>query len=152
MYKILWAFLIMVAIAMPLHAELTYEGGYNPNQNLQQYFAEAYPNYDKSIIYVFYNDNPCYSCPQAIALIEQIYDKYYSQKYSLFVIDYENDQEYNFIENYNLEEPLEVVLVKVDDGATFGYKKLENLQDQTSDPASFSENFRYQVDSFLGTD
>ena len=35
MIKLLWAFMIMVALAIPLHAELTYEGAYNPNQNLQ---------------------------------------------------------------------------------------------------------------------
>lgn len=152
MLKIFWSFLILVAIALPLHAELYYEGGFNPDQNLQEYFSEAYPNYNKSIIYIFYNDEPCYSCPQAIAMIEDVYDKYYSQKYSLFIINYQDDREYNFIENYNLEEPLEVVLVKVDDGATFGYKKLENLQNQISDPVSFSENLRYQINSFLGTD
>lgn len=41
MIKLLWAFMIMVALAIPLHAELTYEGAYNPNQNLQEYFDEA---------------------------------------------------------------------------------------------------------------
>lgn len=61
MIKLLWAFMIMVALAIPLHAELTYEGAYNPNQNLQEYFDEAYPNYDKPIIYVFSTTIPASS-------------------------------------------------------------------------------------------
>lgn len=142
--------MIMVAMAIPLHAELTYEGAYNPNQNLQEYFDEAAPNYDKSIIYIFYNNNPCFQCPQAIEMIEQVYNEYYKDQYSMFIIDYENDDEYNFIETYNLSQPLEVVLVRVNDGATFGYKKLDNLQNQLSDPTSFSENLQNQINDFLG--
>lgn len=90
--------MIMVALAIPLHAELTYEGAYNPNQNLQEYFDEAYPNYDKPIIYVFFNNDPCFQCPQTIELIEQVYNRNYQNEYSLFLINYQNDDEYNFIE------------------------------------------------------
>lgn len=149
MIKLLWAFMIMVALAIPLHAELTYEGAYNPNQNLQEYFDEAYPNYDKPIIYVFFNNDPCFQCPQTIELIEQVYNRNYQNEYSLFLINYQNDDEYNFIETYDLNQPLEVVLVDVADGQSIGYKKLENLQNQISDPVSFSENLQYQINSFF---
>ena len=149
MIKLLWAFMIMVALAIPLHAELTYEGAYNPNQNLQEYFDEAYPNYDKPIIYVFFNNDPCFQCPQTIELIEQVYNRNYQNKYSLFLINYQNDDEYNFIETYDLNQPLQIVLVDVADGQSIGYKKLENLQNQISDPVSFSENLQYQINSFF---
>src|SRR5574344_1115327 len=103
MHKILWAILLVSAIILPLRAELTYESGYIPNQSLQEYFNEAYPNYNKSIIYVFFNsDMSCYNCPQTIDMIEKVYDEYYQNLYSFFIIDYANDQEYNFIETYNL--------------------------------------------------
>ena len=74
MLKIFWSFLILVAIALPLHAELYYEGGYNPNQTLQQQLAEDNPRYPRPIIFVFYDNNPCYECPQTIELIENIYN------------------------------------------------------------------------------
>lgn len=144
--------MIMVALALPLHAELTYQGEYDPNQNMQEYFSEAYPNYDKSIIYIFFNNDQCYDCPQTIELIEKVYDQYYAGKYNLFVINYQNDDEYNFIQTYNLNQPLEVVMVQVEDGQRLGYKKLENLQDDISDPETFSRDLRYQINSFLGTD
>ena len=118
-------------------------------QNLQEYFDEAYPNYDKPIIYVFFNNDPCFQCPQTIELIEQVYNRNYQNKYSLFLINYQNDDEYNFIETYDLNQPLEIVLVDVADGQSIGYKKLENLQNQISDPVSFSENLQYQINSFF---
>lgn len=142
--------MIMLALALPLHAQLNYQGEYNSNQNMQEYFSEAYPNYDKSIIYIFFNNNQCYQCPETIAMIENVYNQNYASEYNLFVINYQNDQEYNFIQTYNLSQPLEVVLVQVDDGQTLGYKKLENLQNNISDPETFSRDLRYQINSFLG--
>lgn len=152
MQKLLWAFLLGISVVLPLRAELTYQGGYNPDITLEEYFAEENPNYKKSIIYIFYNDvnMVCENCPQTIELIEQVYNNNFQNDYQLFIIDYGNDEEYNFIQTYQLNQPLEVVLVKVNDGAEFGYKKLENLNYQTSDPISFADNLIFQINSFLG--
>lgn len=152
MQKLLWAFLLGFAVILPLRAELSYQGEYTPDTPLQEYFQEAYPNENKSIIYVFYNDvnMTCENCPQTISLIEQVYDNNYQENYSLFVINYGNDDEYNFINTYQLSKPFEVVLVKVDDGAEFGYKKLEDLNYRISDPLSFADELTFQIDSFLG--
>ena len=119
-------------------------------QALQEYFAESATNYNKSIIYVFYNNNPCYNCPQAMSMLEKLYQEYYADKYSLFMINYQDDNEYGFVTAYNLARPLEVVLVRIEDGSAFGYQKIENLQNQTSDNVSFDEYVRYRIDSFLG--
>lgn len=153
MQKMLWAFLLGFACINSLRAELTYQGDYVPHISLQPYFDQAYPNPQKSIIYVFYNDvnMSCQNCPRTINLIEQVYNHNFQNEYDLFVIDYGNDDEYNFIQTYNLSQPLEVVLVRVDDGATFGYKKLEGLNYQTSDPQSFSDDLKFQIQSFLAT-
>ncbi len=136
--------------SFPARAELQFQDNNDSNINMQEYFEESRPNYNKSIIYVFYNNEPCENCGQAIELIEQAYNQNYAGQYSLLLIDYQNDQEYNFIETYSLSQPLEVVLQRVDDGATFGFKKLEGLQNQISDPVSFQENFTNQVNNFLG--
>ncbi len=152
MYKIFWGFLIGIAITMPLHAQLNYEGADNANQDIQEYFQSAYPQYDKPIIYIFFNNNQCYGCPQTIAMIENVYNQYYKDKYNLFIINYQNDQEYNFIDTYDLDQPLEVVLVQVNDGQAGAYKKVQDiigLEEETSDPVSFSKDLRYQIDSFL---
>lgn len=152
MQKALWSFLLGIAFIMPLHAELTYQGQFNPGMSLQEYFDAAYPQPQKSIIYIFYNDRSmtCQNCPETIALIENIYNQNYQNEYDLFVIDYGNDDEYNFIQTYQLNRPLEVVLVKVDNGAQFGWKKLEGLNYQISDQTSFSDNLQYQINSFFG--
>ena len=151
MQKLLWAFLLGFAVILLLHAELSYQEGYNPELSLQEYFNQAYPHYNKSIIYIFYNDvnMTCENCPQTIELIEQVYNDSFQNDYDLFIIDYGNDEEYNFIQTYQLSKPLELVMVRVDDGAEFGYKKLENLNYQISDPISFKDNLKFQINSFL---
>ena len=151
MLKWLWTFVAVTMFILPVQAELTYQGAYDPDQSLSEYFQKAYPRYNKPIIYVFYNDvnMSCENCPQTIELIERVYNQKYQNKYDLYIIDYGNDQEYNFIQTYNLNQPLEVVLVRVDNGAEFGYKKLENLNYQISDVESFADNLEYQIEPFL---
>jgi len=150
MFRFFIAVLILCGAAIPLHAELTYQGGFNHNMSLEQYLNAEHPKYDRSIIYVFYNSQTCYNCEQTAKLIEDVYDKYYQDKYQLEIIDYFSDSTYNYQSNYDLKNPLEVVLQRVEYGNAQGYRKIENLENQTSDAASFEENLKYQINSFLG--
>lgn len=126
------------------------QDGFGQAQALQEYFDAAPENANKSIIYVFYNNNDCYGCPQAMDMFEKLYQKRYADVYSLFMIDYQNDQEYDFITQYQLSRPLEVVMVRIQDGAAFGYEKIENLQNMTSDTVSFDDYVSNRIDNFLG--
>ena len=149
MKKLIFAFCLL-QIATASAQSLQYDGTYNPDTPLKQYFAAEDENYQKSIIYVFFNDESCYGCPQTIAALEDIYNRYYQNKYSFFIINYQQDTQYDFATAYNLTEPLTVVLVKVNDGAAMGYEKLTDLQNQISDADSLERYFRYRVESFLG--
>ncbi len=146
------AFIFVLALltALPASAQVQPTDGYMPSQGTQEYFAASETNYDKSIIYIFFNNEPCYTCAAAIEMIEQIYDRNFIDEYNMFMINYQNDDENNFIETYSLSKPLEVVLVRIDDGSPFGYRKIENLQDMTSDPVSLQDYFVNQVNNFLG--
>lgn len=143
-------FALFMLIALPAQAQVQPADGYMPSQGLQEYFAASRSDYDKSIIYVFFNNEPCYTCAAAIEMIEKFYDNNFIDEYNMFMINYQNDDENNFIETYSLSQPLEVVLVRIDDGAPFGYRKLQNLQDMTSDPVSLQDYFVSQVNDFLG--
>ena len=150
MLKFICAGLLALGIISNAQAELYYEGGYNPNLTLQQQLAADNPYYPRPIIFVFYNNNPCYECPQTIELIEDVYNANYQGIYDFYIINYEDDLNYNFIQNYNLSQPLEVVLQQVVDGQMTNFRKLEYLQNQISDPTSFFDNLTYQINSFLG--
>ncbi len=145
----IYIFLLALFVSFPAAAQVENTDGYMPSQGLQPYFDESNPNYDKSIIYVFFNNQPCYECAQAVEMIEQSYNQNFIDTYNMFLINYENDGENNFIETYQLSQPLEVVMVRVDDDADFGYKKIEGLQNMTTDPTSFNEYFVEQVNNFL---
>ncbi|MBQ8785365.1 MAG: hypothetical protein IJZ59_04905 [Alphaproteobacteria bacterium] len=150
MYKF-FIVILLICQAMVVNAQLPqYEGSYNDNPTLQEYFDAAYPHYDKSIIYIFYNNEYCYGCPQAIDMLEKLYYEKYADEYDLYIIDYQNDHEYNFISTYNLSQPLEVVLVRIQDGSSFGYEKIENLQNRIYDKIAFDDYIEYRINSFLG--
>lgn len=150
MHKALFAGLLALGTISNAQAELYYEGGYNPNLTLQQQLAADNPYYPRPIIFVFYNNNPCYECPQTIELIEDVYNANYQGIYDFYIINYQDDLNYNFIQNYNLSQPLEVVLQQVVDGQMTNFQKLDYLQNQISDPTSFSDNLTNQINSFLG--
>lgn len=150
MLKIFCAGLVFLGTITDAQAELYYEGGYNPNLTLQQQLAADNPYYPRPIIFVFYNNNPCYECPQTIELVEDIYNANYKGTYDFYIINYQDNENYNFIQNYNLSQPLEVVLQQVVDGQMTNFRKLDYLQDQISDQTSFFDNFTYQINSFLG--
>ena len=150
MHKALFAGLLTLGTISNAQAELYYEGGYNPNLTLQQQLAADNPYYPRPIIFVFYNNNPCYECPQTIELIEDVYNANYQGIYDFYIINYQDDLNYNFIQNYNLSQPLEVVLQQVVDGQMTNFQKLDYLQNQISDPTSFSDNLTNQINSFLG--
>lgn len=132
------------------NAQLEYQGSFSANQPLEEYFAAEDQNYNKSIIYIFYNGDECYQCPQTIALTEEIYNQYYAGRYSLFVIDYENDDEYDFIEAYNLNEPLSIVLVKIQDGESLGYHKISNPQNLYEAPEDYTQYITQVINDYLG--
>lgn len=150
MKKFLLGTLVLSALTFSAYAGLNFEGNYPANQPLQEYFAAEDQNYNKSIIYIFYNGNECYQCPQTIAQIEQIYNQYYSNRYSLFVIDYENDQEYDFISAYDLHNPLAIVMVRVADGQSLGWRKIANPQNMLDEGEDFSQYLTSQINEFLG--
>jgi hypothetical protein len=107
-------------------------------------------NYNKSIIYIFFNNNEfCYKCPQAIELAEQVYNEYYSDKYSMFVINYQEDDEYDFASAYKLNSPLAIVLVKIQDGQALGYQKISNPQNMLSLGQDYILYLRQQIDNYL---
>lgn len=151
MKKILLAAAIFTAAPFIVQAgQLIYEGGYNPDLSFRQYVEQAYPKPQKSIIFVFTGNSQCYGCPQTVSLLRQYYNELYTNVYDFQVINYQQDQEYNYIQAYNLNEPLEIVLVKIENGEQTGYKKLHNLQFQYDDPTSFKETFENDVNSYLG--
>lgn len=152
MKRFLFAITVLTIMIYPVYANLVFNSGNYPiDQPLQEYFDAENQNYNKSIIYIFFNNyQDCYQCPQTVALTEQIYNQYYSEKYSMFVINYEEDNEYNFAQAYNLNAPLAIVLVKVEDGNAVGYQKISNPQNMLSMGEDYVLYLKQQIDNYLG--
>lgn len=147
-----WLFYAVLAflVQLPLYSGLSqYIDLSGNNPYIKQYVEEDPQNWDKSIIYVFYNNAPCQECPQAMGLIYDIYQQYYSGQYSFFEINYQLEGEGVFQNEYQLGQPLSVVLVRINDGMARGFYKLDNPQQWLNDPLYFEENLTTAINNFL---
>ena len=118
----------------------------------EEYFQSQNQSPYKSRIYVFFNNQPCPQCPQTIDMIEEVYNQNFLNNYELFLINYGEDNNAGFIETYGLSNPLEVVMVDMENGEEQGYQKIEGLQDMTPNPQAFDEYFITQVNGYLGNE
>ena len=97
---ILLTLIASFSISSPLQAQVQDTDGYMPNQGIQEYFSASQNDYSKSIIYIFFNNQPCYTCADTIEMIENIYNQNFIDQYNMFIINYANDDENNFINTY----------------------------------------------------
>lgn len=134
-----------------LETEATEEYFQNANEQQQAATAQAQAQTpSQSVIYVFFNNQPCQTCPQAIEMIEEVYNQNFLNNYALYTINYGEDTGSGFAQTYGLSNPLEVVMVDVAGGEVQGYQKIEGLQDMVSSPQAFNEYFISQVNGYLG--
>jgi hypothetical protein len=152
MQKKRWLFYTILAVLLeiPFYSGLSQYidlSGNNPYIN--EYLSEDAENWNKSIIYVFYNNEPCYECPRAMDMIYNIYEQNYALDFSYFEINYQ-DEGNNVLQNdYQLNQPLSIVLLRINDGMARGYYKIENPQNWIDDPFYFTENITTAINNFL---
>lgn len=128
-------------------AQFIDSSGYTPY--IKQYVEEDENNWNKSIIYVFYNNSPCAHCAEAMGLLFDIYQQNYSNDFSYFEINYQETGEFAFTTAYFLDQPLSVVLVRINDGVSRGYYKIDNPQQWLSDKLFFTEQITTAINNFL---
>lgn len=144
---------IFCLLTFCVHAQPAFEGNYPASQPLAEYFNAETGNRNKSLIYIFYNNEGiCDKCAQTIELTEQIFNQFYNGIYNLFVINYAEDNEYNFAAAYQLYEPLAIVLVKINNGEQIGYEKIANPQQMLIIGYDYTDFLTKKINNFLGED
>lgn len=141
--------LILFAVVLCGSAEAQYYNLPGNNEYIQQYVEASPENWDKSIMYVFYTNEPCSTCAEAMGMIYDIYEEYFSNQLNIFEINYALNDEFQFRLSYELDQPLTIVLVRIKDGMSMGYYKINNPQQWISDPFYFKENIVSQINNFL---
>ncbi len=103
---------------------------------------------NKPIAIIFYNSlNPCQNCNNAITITTDILRKNYYNQIKLYLIDLNNHPE--FISTFKLKGPLNLVIIKISDKASFGYKKITGLQSKTDDLISLNQLITNMLANFL---
>lgn len=97
---------------------------------------------------IFYNsDNPCPDCPSIIAMIAAILRQNYAGQLRVYQIDLARHPE--FISAFHLSAPLTLVLIRISDGAAFGYAALPGLQSYADDSEELANAITQKIGNFL---
>ena len=97
---------------------------------------------------IFYNTlNPCLTCNQTINLIINILRSNYKERLHAYLINLKYHPE--FYPVFNLKGPLNLVIIPINDGTSFGYKKLSNPQSAIYDPISFKNQITEFIDNSI---
>ena len=141
-------FFCFVQITPPKAQYINLEGN---NPAITQYVEADENNWNKSIMYIFYSDQPCPLGSEAMGKIYDIYEEYFINQFSLFEIDYTAEDEFGMRESYDLSQPLSIVLVRIQDGQSRGYYKIDNPQDFLGDSFYFKQRLLSEINNFLST-
>ncbi len=150
MNKFLLAGVLACLMILNVQAQTAFDDNFADNKPLREYFAADANNENKSIIYLFYNGEQCFDCPQTIEMVENLYNEEYAELYSLFVIDYTQDNGFDYAQTYDLFAPLALVLVKIQNGEMLGYRKLNDLNIQSGDNEFYTRYLSEEINNFLG--
>lgn len=100
-------------------------------------------------VIIFHNSaNTCQNCDKTIDMIITVLRNNYQGKIRAYLLDEQKHPA--FISAFKLKGPLTLVAVRISDGASFGYKKLEGLQSDIYDKEQFSRRITQFIDNFLG--
>lgn len=151
MFKNIYLSLIALVIIGAFSAQAQYINLQGNNPDITEYVEANQENWDKPIMYVFYSNQPCPLCPQAMGMIYNIYEEYFINQFSYFEIDYSDEGEFDMQMSYNLSQPLSIVLVHISDGMSRGYYKIDNPQYWVQNPQYFKQRLLSQINNFLNT-
>lgn len=116
---------------------------------LQDYVNAAPENANTSIMYIFYQNWGCEGCAAAVKMIYYLYNKYYINDFNVFEINYMADYTYDYRLDFDLTQPLTVILVRVRNGQAESYYKIDNPQEWLNNPIDFEQNMLMQINNFL---
>ena len=149
MLKKIFLLIVFCAMAAVYNAWAQFIDLSGNNPAIKEYVEASPENWNRPIMYVFYSNRYCYQCVKAMDMIYNIYEENYADTMSLFEINYTLDDEYQFRLDYNLSQPISIVIVRIRDGISQGYYKIDNPQEWTDDPFYFKQNIITQINNFL---
>ncbi len=137
-FLIFWAFTIL----------LTSEAFASPHATLQSLYINPEGKKLPEAIIFYSSANTCETCHFTIDSLITILKQHYQGKLHAYLIDTAKHPE--FISAFNLKGPLNLVIIRISDGASFGYDKLSGLQSLSQNFSPFSRQITEFINNFLG--
>ncbi|MBR2274409.1 MAG: hypothetical protein IJ864_06270 [Alphaproteobacteria bacterium] len=90
----------------------------------------------------------CENCSRAINMLVATLKQNYRHRLHAYLIDTKKAPQ--FAVAFSADAPITLVIVRISDGASFGYQKLSGLQSLTDNPSIFSRRIVEFINNFLG--
>jgi len=131
---VLWLGCVTSAIASPVSLTDIY---INPEG---KHLSEA--------VILYNSQNPCENCNKTIDMIINVLRTNYHHKLRAYMVDISKEPQ--FASAFHTDAPLTFVIIRISDGAAFGYEKLTGLQSQIADSQAFNRHIIKFINNFLG--
>ena len=118
------------------------------NSLLQELYINPTTQKKPEVLLLYNSANPCENCEKAISLTIDILRRNYIGKLHLYLIDLAHHPE--FIATFQIKGPLTLVVIRISDGAAFGYTKLEALESRIISPELYQTELKSFINNFLG--
>ncbi len=106
-------------------------------------------HYTNPYVYIFWTgQEDCYECLSTIELIETTIARAFEGKYQTYVINYWQDKTYDYRGIYDLNSPLSIVLINVEDDSVVGSKKIR-IQSTVDDVEEFRKELVFNINEFF---
>lgn len=99
------------------------------------------------VIILHNSTNFCEHCAQAIDEIITILKQNYRHKVTAYLVDAAKHPE--FATAFHAYDPLSLIVIRINDGAAFGYEKLTGLESEISSPEELTHRVTEFINNFL---
>jgi hypothetical protein len=103
---------------------------------------------DKSTIYYFHGNKRCSSCVKIEQYTKNVFDKNFTNKFNIKVVNVDLLDNKHFVSDYNLYSK-SVVLVKIEDNKEIAYKNLDKIWLYLNNQEKFEAYIKSEVEDFL---
>lgn len=129
--------LLELCLATPVYADVT----------LEEVYTNPPPNSLSQALIIYNSANPCYKCDQTITALNNILNTKYQNRLNTHLINIQSNPQFG--DFFHIDAPLTLVIIRINDGAAFGYRKLTGLQSEIDDLSRLTERIEQFINNFL---
>ena len=115
--------------------------------SLQELYTNPQNQTRSEALIIYNSDNPCENCTKARKMLSALLKQHYSDNLTIYHINLAFHPE--FAPAFEIHAPLTLVIIRISDGAAFGYEKLAGIQSLADNTSIFTHRITEFIENFL---